>query len=128
MLPFTLAAMLAAVGPAKAEHYRNEAVVVAQRQISDVPDAALVSPETIVELDQQLYEMAVRRACDEDRSACQGPGGDDAVRGMIRGKAVQVGDGSLRTLPHVRRPLRRRRPRRNHAPEVGSEHPTKLRT
>jgi tetratricopeptide (TPR) repeat protein len=34
--------------------------------------------------------MATRRACDEDRSACQGPGGDDPVRGMIRGKGVQL--------------------------------------
>ena len=32
-------------------HDRNEAMVVAQRQITDASDAALVSPETIVEID-----------------------------------------------------------------------------
>jgi VWFA-related protein len=40
--------------------------------------------------DQELFDMATRRACDEDRSACQGPAGDDPVRGMIRGKAIQM--------------------------------------
>jgi VWFA-related protein len=40
--------------------------------------------------DGELFDMATRRACDEDRSACQGPGGDDAVRGMIRNKATQL--------------------------------------
>ena len=40
--------------------------------------------------DGELFDMATRRACDEDRSACQGPAGDDAVRGMIRNKATQL--------------------------------------
>jgi VWFA-related protein len=40
--------------------------------------------------DADVFDMATRRACDEDRSACQGPAGDDAVRGMIRNKATQL--------------------------------------
>jgi VWFA-related protein len=52
--------------------------------------------------DHELFDMATRRACDEDRSACQGPAGDDPVRGMIRGKAIQMSTnvrvGATRTL------------------------------
>jgi hypothetical protein len=51
MLCFALAAMLVVTGPAKAGHYRNEATVVAQTQITDARDAALIAPATIVEID-----------------------------------------------------------------------------
>ena len=56
--------------------------------------------------DQELFDMAARRACNEDRSACQGPAGDDAVRGMIQGKAVQMSTNvrveATRTLAMLR--------------------------
>jgi len=64
LLCFALAATLAVTGPAKAGHCRSEVVQAfrpavtaghnnerAQRQITDASDAALVSPETIVEID-----------------------------------------------------------------------------
>jgi len=58
-----------------------------------------------VNQDQQLFDMATRRACDEDRSACPG-GGDDAVRGMIRNKATQLSTNvrveATRTLAMLR--------------------------
>jgi VWFA-related protein len=56
--------------------------------------------------DQELFDMAARRACNEDRSACQGPAGDDAVRGMIQGKAFQMSTNvrveATRTLAMLR--------------------------
>jgi hypothetical protein len=60
VLCFAVAAMLAVTGPAKAGHYRNEAMVVAQAEITDARDAALVSPETIVELDLLIAGISAK--------------------------------------------------------------------
>jgi VWFA-related protein len=43
----------------------------------------------IVNDDKEMFDTVVRRGCNEDRSACEGPGGDDPVRSMLYGKAVQ---------------------------------------
>jgi VWFA-related protein len=39
--------------------------------------------------DKEMMDMATRRGCDEQKSACEGPAGDDPVRSMLHGKASQ---------------------------------------
>jgi VWFA-related protein len=51
--------------------------------------AEIEAVRIIVNNDQEMFDVVARRACDEDRSACNAPAGDDAVRGMIHAKAFQ---------------------------------------
>lgn len=43
-----------------------------------------------VDSDKEVLDMATRRGCNEQRSACDGPAGDEPVRGQIQGKATQA--------------------------------------
>jgi VWFA-related protein len=51
--------------------------------------AEIEAVRIIVNNDQEMFDIVTRRACDEDRAACNGPAGDDVVRGTIQAKAVQ---------------------------------------
>ncbi len=51
--------------------------------------SAVEAVRIFVNDDKEMMDMATRRGCDEQRSACEGPAGDDPVRSMLHGKASQ---------------------------------------
>jgi VWFA-related protein len=52
--------------------------------------SAIEAVRMSVNNDQEVLDMATRRGCADQPGSCQGPAGDEPVRGMIQGKAIQV--------------------------------------
>ena len=68
----------------------NPSVLSAQMEERLWPRLSAVEAVRIfVNDDKEMMDMATRRGCDEQRSACEGPAGDDPVRSMLHGKASQ---------------------------------------